>query len=169
VISVETKSAAQTQALGRSLAEIVKNQDIVLLVGDLGAGKTTFTKGFAAALGVAEPVTSPTFVLVRSYVGRLKLHHADVYRLEDLQEVVDLGLLELLDDGGVALIEWGDMAEAALPRDYLKIRLSFDPDLVDGDERRSVEFEFVGTSWAARESAIRSLVAQSGNGEGNMQ
>ena len=79
------------------MAEHARRGDLVLLVGDLGAGKTAFAQGFAPALGVDEPVTSPTFTLARTYPGRLPMHHVDVYRLERMAEVVDLGLGELLD------------------------------------------------------------------------
>ena len=92
----------------------------MLLGGELGAGKTTFTQGLAAELGVAEPVTSPTFVLVHSYktAAGWDLLHADVWRLEHLQEVIDLALPELLEDGAAAVIEWGEIAAPALAPDW---------------------------------------------------
>ena len=106
----------------------------MLLGGDLGAGKTTFVQGLAAALGVDEPVTSPTFVLVHSYrtAAGLGLLHADVWRLEQLQEVIDLALPELVEDGGAAVVEWGEMAAPALAPDCLHVAIDFErPDRAD--------------------------------------
>src|SRR3954463_1634678 len=111
-----TTSADATRDLAGAVASLARTGDLVLLVGDLGAGKTAFTQGFAAALGIDEAITSPTFTLARSYKGRLLLNHLDVYRLEHVSEAEDLGLGELLDDG-VTLIEWGDTIVAALPAD----------------------------------------------------
>lgn len=142
MIRLVTKSAEDTRELAAAVAGLVEPGDVVLLVGDLGAGKTTFAQGFGAALGVTEPITSPTFVLVRSYRGRLELLHADVYRLDHLQEVVDLGLAELLDEGGVALVEWGDVAAPALGPDALEVSMDF----AGGDER-VVGLRPVGRRW----------------------
>ena len=118
---------AGTARCGAALASLLRQGDVVLLGGELGAGKTTFTKGLAAALGVDEPVTSPTFVLVHSYPTRAgwDLLHADVWRLEQLQEIVDLAIPELLEDGAVAVIEWGEKAAPALPRDCLHVTIDF--------------------------------------------
>ena len=98
-----TASPDQTRALAAALAELARPSDLVVLVGDLGAGKTAFTQGFGLGLGVDEQITSPTFALVRSYTGRLDMYHLDVYRLEQVAEALDLGLSELLDDGSVTL------------------------------------------------------------------
>jgi tRNA threonylcarbamoyladenosine biosynthesis protein TsaE len=122
----------------------------MVLVGEIGAGKTTFAQGFGAGLGVDEPITSPTFVLLHSYEGRLPFHHVDIYRLEHLQEVIDIGLVELLDQGGVALMEWGDLASPVLPRDYLEIRL----DVGEDDEARSIQLRGVGSEWVEREGEL---------------
>jgi tRNA threonylcarbamoyladenosine biosynthesis protein TsaE len=122
----------------------------MVLVGEIGAGKTTFAQGFGIGLGVDEPITSPTFVLLHSYDGRIPLHHVDIYRLDHLQEVIDIGLVELLDEGGVALVEWGDLASPVLPRDYLEIRL----ELAEDDEARSIELRGVGSDWVEREGQL---------------
>ncbi|MGH9216286.1 MAG: tRNA (adenosine(37)-N6)-threonylcarbamoyltransferase complex ATPase subunit type 1 TsaE, partial [Acidimicrobiales bacterium] len=103
-----TSSVEATQGLAAALASLAQPGDLVVLAGDLGAGKTAFVQGFGRGLGVGEPITSPTFTLVQEYMGRLPVHHVDVYRLGHLSEVVDLGLSELLDDEGIVLIEWGD-------------------------------------------------------------
>ena len=124
---------------------------MLLLAGGLGAGKTTFAQGFGAGLGVAEPITSPTFVLVRQYpLGGTTpvrvLLHADVYRLDHLHEIVDLGLGELVDDGGVALVEWGDAAEPVLGTGALLVRLA----PADDDDSRLVTVSPVDGAWSAR-------------------
>ena len=118
------------KALGAALAGLLQPGDTVLLGGDLGAGKTTFVQGLAAALGVGEPVTSPTFVLVHSYqtAAGWALLHADVWRLEQLQEVIDLALPELIEDGGAAVVEWGEMAAPALAADCLHVAIDFADD-----------------------------------------
>ncbi len=144
-----TKSAEDTRELAGTMAGLAEPGDVVLLVGDLGSGKTTFAQGFGWGLGVREPITSPTFILVRSYRGRLALLHADVYRLDHLQEIVDLGLPELLDEGGVALIEWGDVAAPVLAPEFLEVRLEH----ANGDER-SIALRPVGRRWSARWPSI---------------
>ena len=132
MIHARTTSAEETAALAATLADLAVSGDLILLSGDLGAGKTAFAKGFGAALGVTEPITSPTFTLVREYRGRMKLYHLDVYRLDQIEEALDLGLAELLDDDAVTLIEWGEPILPALPADYLEIRL----ELGDDDDER---------------------------------
>jgi tRNA threonylcarbamoyladenosine biosynthesis protein TsaE len=109
-----TRSADETRRLAAVLSTAARRGDVVVLSGPLGAGKTTFAQGFARGLGVEGPVTSPTFTLVRQYPCRLgQLVHADVYRLDHLAEVEDLGLAELVEQGA-ALVEWGDVAAPAL-------------------------------------------------------
>ncbi|HVM04943.1 MAG TPA: tRNA (adenosine(37)-N6)-threonylcarbamoyltransferase complex ATPase subunit type 1 TsaE [Acidimicrobiales bacterium] len=151
MISVLTKSAEDTRELGAALSTVARAGDVVLLSGDLGAGKTTLVQGFARGLGVTEPVVSPTFILVRTYHGRLTLVHADAYRMDNLREVTDLDLPELLDDGGVALVEWGDVIAPVLPADYLEIRLEFG----EGDDDRHISARVVGPAWAPRAGALR--------------
>jgi tRNA threonylcarbamoyladenosine biosynthesis protein TsaE len=150
VIIAFTASADETRQLAASVAELTRAGDLILLAGDLGAGKTTFAKGFGGALGVTEPITSPTFTLVSQYQGRLELNHVDVYRLDQVEEVLDLGLAEMLDDGGVTLIEWGDTIIPALPADFLEIRLR----IGEGDDDRVVEVQLVGARWSARSRAL---------------
>ena len=148
-----TSSVSATRDLGAAVATLARPGDLVLLVGDLGAGKTAFTQGFAAGMGIDEPITSPTFTLVRSYRGRHKFHHLDVYRLEHVSEAEDLGLGELLEDG-VTLIEWGDTIAPALPADYLELRLTFG----EGDDDRDLAVRIVGPSWAARQRSLTSAM-----------
>jgi tRNA threonylcarbamoyladenosine biosynthesis protein TsaE len=106
-ISLETSSPNETEAAGEELGRRLRPGDLVLLKGELGAGKTTFVRGIARGCGSAAPVASPTFQLVRIYPGRLQLAHVDLYRLEEGDELRDLGLDELLDMGAV-VVEWGD-------------------------------------------------------------
>jgi tRNA threonylcarbamoyladenosine biosynthesis protein TsaE len=149
-VVARTDSPDATRDLAAALAELARPCDLLLLVGDLGAGKTAFSQGFGRGLGVVDRITSPTFALVQSYRGRLDLYHLDVYRLEQVNEALDLGLSEMLDDDAVTLIEWGDTITRALPRDYLEVRITFG----DGDEDRIVELAPVGSRWHSRMRAV---------------
>jgi tRNA threonylcarbamoyladenosine biosynthesis protein TsaE len=122
---VVTCSAPETQALAARLARVAQAGDLLCLIGDLGAGKTQFAKGFAAGLGVEERVVSPTFVLMAEYAGRVALFHLDLYRLHDAADVVAGGLLDDRHASGVALVEWAERLGAALPASRLDI-------LIDG-------------------------------------
>lgn len=157
-LTAATTGVDQTRALAARLATVVQSGDVVLLAGDLGTGKTAFTQGLAAGLGVDEPVTSPTFTLVRSYPGRLTLHHVDVYRLDSLQEALDLDLPELIDDGGVTVIEWGDVVAPALPADFLEVRLDYG----EADTDRTVALRAVGPRWSSRHTELRAVLAPGG-------
>lgn len=150
VISLATKSVDDTQALAAELAAFLRPADLVVLAGDLGAGKTAFTQGLARGLGVTGPVTSPAFVLVRTYVGRLTLTHIDVYRLDHIQEVVDLGIAEIVDGDGVTVIEWGDVVTPALPADLLEIRM----EQGEADDDRLLRIDAVGPAWPPRLPAV---------------
>ena len=151
MLTAHTKSADDTRALAAELAAVARPGDLFLLAGDLGAGKTTFVQGFGRALRVEEPITSPTFVIVHTYDGAFPIVHVDAYRLEHLQELLDLGLGELLDHEGVTLIEWGDAVIPALPPEFLEVRL----ELGDDDDSRVVRLRASGSTWAARDDALR--------------
>jgi tRNA threonylcarbamoyladenosine biosynthesis protein TsaE len=105
-----TSSPAETEAAGERFGKRLRPGDLVLLIGELGAGKTTFVRGVARGTGSHDPVASPTFQLVRLYAGRVQLAHVDLYRIENTSELADLGLDELLDQGAV-VVEWGDRLE----------------------------------------------------------
>lgn len=151
-LTAATAGVDQTRALAAAVSVLARAGDLVLLAGELGAGKTAFAQGFAAGLGVDEAVTSPTFTLVRTYPGgRLTMNHVDVYRLERLQEAVDLGLAEMADDPAVTLIEWGDVVIPALPTDFLEVCMAYGD---DGEDHRSLSLKSVGRPWAARERAL---------------
>ncbi len=110
--------------LGRVVGELVRPGNLIALVGDLGVGKTTMVRGLAQGLGIDDLVTSPTFTLIKEYSGRLKLYHIDVYRLEDPEEILHLGLDELLMSDGLVVLEWADQIRDYLPEDYLEISIS---------------------------------------------
>jgi tRNA threonylcarbamoyladenosine biosynthesis protein TsaE len=114
LLDAVTNAPAETEAAGERLGGSLQAGDLLLLKGDLGAGKTTFVRGVARGCGSAAPVASPTFQLVRVYPGRVQLAHVDLYRLSTSAELGDLGLEELLDQGAV-VVEWGDRLEATLP------------------------------------------------------
>jgi tRNA threonylcarbamoyladenosine biosynthesis protein TsaE len=156
LIRVTSKSVADTQAVATLVEPLLRRGDVILLGGELGAGKTAFTQGLARAMGITETVTSPTFTLIRSYdapKGR-RLLHADLYRLEHLQEVVDLGLSELIEDSSVAVIEWGEVATPVLAADYLDIKIGFGA----GDDDRVLDLTPVGAPWAARARLLQEAV-----------
>jgi len=153
VIQLRTEDVSGTRAVAAVVAGFAEEGDVILLSGDLGAGKTAFTQGFGAALGVDERITSPTFTLVHEYEGRMLMHHVDVYRLEDAGEVFDLALPEMLDDGGVTVIEWGNLIVPELPRDYLDMRLSLG-DIEEGPDVRFIDVTTVGPSWSARVAGL---------------
>jgi tRNA threonylcarbamoyladenosine biosynthesis protein TsaE len=138
VESLESSSAAETEALGARIAERLRAGDIVVVSGELGAGKTTLIRGACRALGVAEPVTSPTFTIGQRYGGgRLPVSHLDLYRLRSLEGEDPALLDDYLGPDGVAFIEWPAAAGARLGRPALEIRLAHG----DG-ERRMVEIEW---------------------------
>jgi tRNA threonylcarbamoyladenosine biosynthesis protein TsaE len=118
-----SRSEADTDRLGAALAEALPPGTTVALIGTLGAGKTRLVQAIAAALGVPrEAATSPTFVLVNEYAGRMPIHHIDAYRLRDEDEFLQLGPEEYFESGGLTLIEWADRVRDCLPSDYLEIR-----------------------------------------------
>jgi tRNA threonylcarbamoyladenosine biosynthesis protein TsaE len=164
-----------THAVAAAIAGLARAGDVIVLAGEMGTGKTAFAQGFGRALGVTEPITSPTFTLVHSYplAHRLTLHHADIYRLERTRDVDDLALPELASFNGIVLVEWGDVAGAALG-DHLEVRIDHVDELaVEDDEAqdqiadaadadadvgndfadtgcREIELRAVGVTWAGR-------------------
>lgn len=129
-------SPEATAAAGEALGLDLGAGDVVALYGELGAGKTCFVQGLARGLGVTTRATSPTFVLVNEYRGRLAVHHVDAYRTGSLAELVDLGLLDLMGGDGVTVIEWADRAEALLPERTVRVRIEG-----VGDEPRTLTID----------------------------
>jgi len=144
--SARSRSAAETQALGRALGRRLRGGDVVGLSGPLGAGKTCFVQGLAAGLEVpaGAAVTSPTFVLVAEYPGRLWLRHADFYRVESYARLLDAGFDDLLGPDGVLVVEWPERFPEALPAERLELRI----EPAGGDER---ELRFTARGARAQE------------------
>ncbi len=145
-IQLRARTADDTRSVGEAFADLLRPRDAVILTGELGAGKTTLVQGIARGLGVTDRVVSPTFTLVREYHGRLEVAHVDVYRLERIQDVMDLGLEELGDGEAVLLVEWGDAVEEVLPADHLTIELTGAED----DDTRRLVFTPGGQTWVER-------------------
>jgi tRNA threonylcarbamoyladenosine biosynthesis protein TsaE len=145
-----TDTADATRELGAALAACLLPHDVVVLTGELGAGKTTLVQGIARGLGATEHVASPTFTLVREYTsGRVPLAHVDLYRLEREQDVLDLALDELEDGERVLLVEWGDPVAELIAEERLRIELT-----ADTDDVRRISITTVGPSWDARAGEI---------------
>lgn len=141
-MTVETYSAEETFALGRRLAESAKPSSVYTLEGDLGAGKTVFAQGFAAGLGVCDYVNSPTFTIVQEYTdGRLPLYHFDVYRIEEPEEMEEIGTDEYFYGDGVCLIEWPQRIREILPSDCVNITIEKDPEKGFSYRRISIQDE----------------------------
>lgn len=170
MLELRATSLVETHAIASALAGLCRPGDLIVLSGEMGAGKTAFAQGFGAALGVSEPITSPTFTLVHTYDlppgrgnGATALHHADLYRLDRTTEIADLALEELAEDRGIVLVEWGDVVES-LFGDHLVVHL--EPDVFDdeppGDDdlvslsntARLIEISASGASWASRWSRV---------------
>lgn len=133
-----TRSPEQTEGLARSLAERLPTRAAIALYGDLGSGKTCFVQGLAFGLGIAAPVTSPTFVIVNEYRGPRALVHIDLYRLESADEILDLGFQEYLDGPYVTAIEWAERADSLLPPETIRVRMATGAD----PETRSVTIQW---------------------------
>ena len=133
--------------LAEKLGNFVKGGDIIALIGDLGTGKTTFSKKFAEALGVKENLKSPTFNYVLEYFsGRIPLYHFDVYRLGEAEEIYEVGYDDYLGGDGVMLIEWANIIESELPKEYIELILEY-----DGDETRKISLRYVGNQEKEKE------------------
>lgn len=135
--TVNVHSPEETEAFAAHLAAVLKPEDLLTLEGDLGAGKTTFTKGLAKGLGVARMVNSPTFTILKQYSGRINLNHLDVYRLENSDE--DIGFDELFESDAVSVIEWAKFIEDYLPDDRLEITITR-----QSEENRTIQLHPIG-------------------------
>ena len=159
MIELRSHSVADTCAIAAAIARLVRPGDVIVLAGEMGAGKTAFARGFADGLGVSgdDQVASPTFNLVHVHeTGRIPLHHADLHRLTSTGEVADLGLRESADLGAVVLVEWGDMAADVLG-DHLTVALDADDD--DSPDDRALIVTVEGHGWDQRWERVRHAVA----------
>ncbi len=139
-MKIVSRSAGKTRQIGRLLAKGIKKGDIICLFGSLGSGKTELTKGIAQGLGIkSQEIISPTFVLLRRHLGSVALYHFDLYRLERVKDILNLGYEEFLYNDAVSVIEWADRLKCLLPKEYLKINLK-----VLGKTMRRIEIEPVG-------------------------
>lgn len=161
MLKLRSHSLFETQEIAAALARLSAVGDVILLHGEMGAGKTAFAQGFGRGLGIDEPVTSPTFNLVHTYdSGRVVLHHADLYRLDRMSEISDLALGELVEDDGILLVEWGEAA-ASLLGDHLDLLLETtmtepgDPDDID-EGARTLTLTPSGETWLRRWPKIES-------------
>lgn len=152
--TIYTKNEEETMKLAKKLADFLLPGMTILMFGDLGAGKTTFTKGIGAGLGVKRIIKSPTYTIVREYTdGRLPLYHVDLYRLEE-SEVIDLALDEYFDGEGVSIVEWPTVSPEDLPKEVLEIHLATD---LDNLNNRTIQFKAKGKQY---EQLVENLFAE---------
>lgn len=145
-LETQTDSPRATKTLARELAKLVRPGDVISLTGELGAGKTVFVKGMAAAIEVPDAITSPTFVILKAYLGRLPVYHFDLYRLDSIEEMAALGIEDYLSGDGVSMIEWGEKAGRLLPEERLTIEFSRGA----GDNERRIRLCAHGEDWTQR-------------------
>lgn len=138
MITLISNSAAETEAIGGKVAACLKGSEVIALFGGLGMGKTAFTRGLSAALGVTEGVSSPTFALVNEYRGRYPIYHFDMYRVTSWEDLYSTGFFDYLDTG-IIVIEWSENIEGALPEDAVRITISRG----ESDNQRIFEIEGV--------------------------
>jgi tRNA threonylcarbamoyladenosine biosynthesis protein TsaE len=148
---IETKNSKETIDVGKRIGKLFQAGDVVALMGELGSGKTTFTQGLTRGLGVGEKdyVSSPSFTLIKEYKGRLPVYHIDLYRLNDIREVYDLGYEEYFYGKGVTIIEWGGKIKKLLPKETLIINLE-----IIGENKRRIELQARGKKY---QSVVKAL------------
>lgn len=132
MVRIVLKGLKETKEFGEKLGKLLEGGDLLSLTGDLGAGKTTLTKSIGIGLGISDYITSPTFTLINEYKGRVRLYHFDVYRLEDEEDLLDLGYEDYFYSNGVTIVEWGDKIEDILPENRININIDKGEEL---DER----------------------------------
>jgi len=150
-----TLSPEETEALGKAMGSYLVAGDTVALIGELGSGKTCFTKGVAAGMGIdrAIPIVSPTFTLINEYPGSPPLYHFDLYRIDTMAQISGLGCEEYFGGEGVAIIEWGEKAAAVLPEGHVRVEFFF-----EDENMRKVVFKGTGKRFAALMKGLRAVV-----------
>jgi len=138
----ESYSPEETEKIACDIGKELEPGDVVCLEGDLGAGKTAFVRGLAKAFDVHEPVTSPTFTIVNEYDGTLPVYHFDVYRINDIEEMFEIGFDEYIDNNGILVIEWAENIKEILPSSYLHIKII--KNLNIGENYREIYMEKIG-------------------------
>ena len=156
-LEIVSASAERTRKVGLALGELVRGGDVILLTGDLGVGKTCLAQGIAAGLGVDDCVSSPSFVLLREYRGRLPLYHVDFYRLDDTAEIASLGLDDYLYGDGVCVVEWADKGLSVLTEQHLLIEMAH-----LGPAKRRLTFRPAGRRYDDLVSELRARVRSTG-------
>ena len=156
-LDIVSTSAERTRRIGSALGELLCGGDVVLLVGDLGVGKTCLAQGVATGLGVDDYVSSPSFVLLREYRGRLPLYHVDFYRLDDIEEMASLGLDDYLYGEGVCVVEWADKGLSVLTEQHLLIEMIY-----LGPSRRKLSFRPAGRRYDDLVSDLKGRVGAAG-------
>jgi tRNA threonylcarbamoyladenosine biosynthesis protein TsaE len=157
-LDLVTHSPEETQQVGRRLGEAGRPGDVVLLIGDLGAGKTCLTQGIARGLGINDYVLSPSFVIVRELHGRLPLFHVDLYRLDRLDEMGDLGLDDYFFDGGISVVEWAEKAMGLMPPEHLRIDLEY-----VSDTERNLKLQPTGKRYEELVAGMRDITSGAGD------
>lgn len=145
---VKTYSAEETKRIGELIGKLLYPSDIVCFEGDLGTGKTAMTQGIAKALGIDEIITSPTFTIVNEYVGKFKMYHFDVYRVNDPEELYDIGFEEYIYDKAVVVIEWSDLIKDIIPDENIWVTINKEPD--SGEDSRVININFNGEKYKNR-------------------
>jgi len=153
MIEIRTHCAGHTVEIGKKLGKILDKGDVVCLTGELGTGKTAFTNGVAAVLGVKGYVTSPTFTIVNEYEGRLPFYHFDVYRIADPEEMFEIGFEEYVDGNGVVVIEWADLIKEILPRQHIWVDIR--KDIKKGPDERVIRIQFTGERYKGYEEKFQ--------------
>ena len=154
-VLLHTRTAGETRRLGERIGKMLRTGDVVLLSGELGAGKTVLAQGIGRGLGVGDPIKSSSFVIMNEYEGReLRLYHADLYRLEDPEQVAELALDELAS-AGVLVVEWPERAEAELPPEHLRVSLAY-----GGAKERAIAIEAHGARYAEITARVASKSAK---------
>jgi len=145
MLTINTNNSDRTKELGIDIGKLLSSGDIICLSGDLGTGKTTFVNGLANGLEIKEYITSPTFTIVNEYVGKYKLYHFDVYRINDPEELYNIGFDEYIYSEAISVIEWAELVSEIVPKEKLWIKITKNTDI--SDEYRKFEIDSIGNRY----------------------